>query len=191
MKNLKKLVSSSVLAIGVLFASSFAANSAVITHTIIGDGTGSLASFAGDWGTISVEVDNADLGNGPLETAFGDNIALVSLDFLELVGLDLSASFFEAVVDGDNIMAGIESFEVDADDVVGAGTDTWAYQMTFDAFGSGGFLDIFDGNLVAFGGFTLGDATVTGLPVAVSAPATIAVFSLAMAGLYGRRKQLS
>jgi hypothetical protein len=191
MKNLKKLVSSSVLAIGVLFASSFAANSAVITQTIVGDGTGSLSGFAGDWGTISVEMDNADLNTGVLlDTAFGDNITLLSFNLNELLGgaFPLTTILFEAVIDSDNVMAGVEAFEIDAVD-----SDPWSYQLTFDAFTGDGFLDIFNETnaLVGFGGFTLGVATVTGLPVAVSAPATIAVFSLAMAGLYGRRKQLS
>ncbi|MFT6271008.1 MAG: hypothetical protein ACJAVV_003847, partial [Alphaproteobacteria bacterium] len=42
-----------------------------------------------------------------------------------------------------------------------------------------------------FDSISLGQAQLSDLPKPVSAPATLAIFTLAMAALYGRRKTIS
>lgn len=189
MKLLKKGLSSVVLAASFLFASSFAANAVVIKHDILDGGAFKI-------GEIAVEFDNSLLDTGILDSGFGDPIALVDFN-LEALGLTwaIDAFYFEAVVDSDNVAAGIEFFTLDADDVGFSPADTWSYQLLYDALDlNASFIDIFDafGDVVFFDFISLGQAEVTGMPVTnVSAPATLGVFSLALAALYARRKQIS
>ena len=182
MKSLKKLISKSLLAITLMFATSFAANATLIniTHDIIGD-------FYGKIGTIEVQINKNQLNTGILDTAFGDDITLVNINLSDLYswGDVFDIFFFEVAIDSDNIYAGIEFFEFDGDDV-GFGPFTWSYQMFYDATLGFGFLEIFnlDGDLVDFDSITLGAAQV------VSAPSTIALFTLAMGALLIRRRRI-
>ncbi|WP_371194010.1 PEP-CTERM sorting domain-containing protein [Glaciecola sp. SC05] len=178
MKYFKNIVSSSVLAISLLFAAS-SANALVIKHDIIGD-------FYGKIGSIEVEIKQSALNTGVLDTSFGDDIALVNINLSDLYSFAdvFDIFFFEVAIDTDNIFAGIEFFEFDGDDV-GFGPLTWSYQMVFDAGTGFGFLDVFDldGNLVDFDSITLGAAQV-------SAPATVALLTLAMGAVFMRRKRM-
>lgn len=178
MKSLKNLVNSSLVAITLMFATSFAANAIVIKQDIIGN-------FYGKIGTVEVEIKQSALNTGLLSTAFGDNISMT----IELTDLyswgDVFDVFFEEVeIDSDNLAAGVQFFSWDADDV-GFGALTWNYQMFYDAGTDFGFLDVFDlsGNLVDFDSFTLGAAEV-------SAPATVALLTLAMGLMFVRRKRM-
>lgn len=182
MKSLKKLLSKSLLAVTLIFATSFAANATLIsiTQDIIGDTLGKL-------GSIQVQVDESLLNTGLLDTAFGDEITLVNINLSDLYswGDVFNIFLFEVAIDSDNIYAGIEFFEFDADDV-GFGPFTWSYQMFYEAAFNFGFLEVFDldGNLVRAESFTLGTAQV------VSAPSTIALFTLAMGLLLIRRRRI-
>ncbi|MFT4655683.1 MAG: hypothetical protein ACI82S_003353, partial [Patiriisocius sp.] len=72
--------------------------------------------------------------------------------------------------------------------------ETWSYQLLVDAFDpTSSYIDIFDafGDIVFFDVISLGQAELSDLPEPVSAPATLAIFTLAMAALYGRRKIIS
>ncbi|MFT6270375.1 MAG: hypothetical protein ACJAVV_003209 [Alphaproteobacteria bacterium] len=188
MKVLKKSVSGAILAIGVLFAASFSANAVIIKHDIFADSVGKI-------GEIEVELLNSALNTGINDSAFDDTISLVSFNLLDLIGADSFDVFnFEAVIDTDFVEAGLEFFALDADDVGFSPADTWSYQLLVDAFDPfSSFIDIFDafGDVVFFDSISLGQAQLSDLPKPVSAPATLAIFTLAMAALYGRRKTIS
>jgi hypothetical protein len=131
MKSLTKFISKSLFAITLMFATSFAANAGLINikQDIIGD-------FYGKIGSIEIQIDDSLLNTGLLDTAFGDEITLININLSDLLSWgDVFTIFdFGAVIDSDNIYAGIEFFEFDADDV-GFGPATWSYYMTYDAFG--------------------------------------------------------
>ncbi|MCB5226505.1 PEP-CTERM sorting domain-containing protein [Alishewanella sp. 16-MA] len=181
MKNLQKLLSHSLLLITLMFTTSFAANAGLINikHDIIGD-------FYGKMGSIEVQIDDSLLNTGLLYKSFGDQITLVNISLFGLfssVG-EFDISFFDVGIDSDNIYAGIEFFEFDANDV-GFGADTWNYYMIFDAF-TFGSLEIFDLNndFIAFDTFSLSAAQV------VPAPSTLVLLMLGMGGLMLRRKRI-
>jgi hypothetical protein len=188
MKLINKSISSAVVAVGFLFASTFSANAAVIKHDIF-DSVEKI-------GEITVEFDNSLLDTGILDTGFGDVVTLVNFNLGELFSWAdvLNPYYFEVVIDSDNIDAGVEFFSFDGDDVGFSAADTWSYQLLFDAFDlNSSFIDVFTaaGDAVVFDFISLGAAEVSDLPVSnVSAPATLGVFALAMAGLYGRRKMI-
>jgi hypothetical protein len=190
MKLLKKSFSGALVAISFLFASSFSANSAVIKHDI-------LDGFGDKIGEIAVELDNSALNTGIVDSFFDTTLSLVNISLGELYpwAAELIVLDFEAVVDSDNIAAGIEFFAVDTNDLDPPPVQ-WSYQLIYDAFDlNSSFIDVFtfDGNVVLFDFISLGQAEVTGLPPTnqVSAPATLGIFALAMAALYGRRKLIS
>jgi hypothetical protein len=186
MKYLKKLISKSLLAITLIFATSFAANAGLINikHDIFGDAFGKI-------GSIEVQIDESLLNTGVLDTVFGDEITLVNINLSDLFswGDVFDRYLFEVVIDSNNIFAGIEFFEFDADDV-GFGPATWSYQMVYDSFLEFGFLEVFDlsGSLVLETEFSLGAAQISALQV--SAPSTIALFTLAMGALLIRRRRI-
>ncbi|GAB2931274.1 PEP-CTERM sorting domain-containing protein [Rheinheimera gaetbuli] len=176
MKSLTKLISKSLLAITLIFSTSFAANAALIKQDIIGD-------IYGNIGYIEIAIDDSLLNTGSLlDSAYGE-ITLVSF---RLFGLDVFDIFgFSAVVDSDNIFAGIEFFEFDGDDV-GFGADTLRYYLIVEALLGFGTLEVTDinGDFVGFDTLSFGTAQV------VSAPSTIALFVLAMGGLLMRRRRI-
>jgi hypothetical protein len=187
MKSLTKLISKSLFAFTLIFATSFAANATLINikQDIFGDVFGKI-------GSIEIQINEELLNTGLLDSAFGDEIILVNINLSDLYswGDVFNIFFFEVVIDSDNIFAGIEFFEFDGDDV-GFGPFTWSYQMLFDATLGFGFLEVFDldGNAVDFDSISLGAAQISA--VQVSAPSTIALFTLAMGGLLIRRKRIA
>jgi hypothetical protein len=188
MKLLMKSFSSAVLAASFLITSSFSANAVIIKHDIL-DSIGKV-------GEVTVELDNALLNTGLVDSAFDTGITLLDFSLGDLYSWadDLASYSFEAVIDSDNINAGIEFFASDADDVGFSAADTWAYDIIYDAFDPGfSFLDAFtsDGTIVYFDFITFGAAEISDLPVAASAPASVGVFALAMVAFFGRRKVLS
>lgn len=182
MKSLTKLISKSLFAITLMFATSFAANAGLINikQDIFADAFGKI-------GSIEIQIDRSQLNTGVLDTAFGDEITLINFNLSDLFswGDVFDIFLFEVVIDSDNIFAGIEFFEFDGNDV-GFGPATWSYQMVFDAAFGFGFLEIYNasGFLVDFDDITLGAAQV------VSAPSTIALFTLAMGALLIRRRRI-
>ncbi|MBV2128247.1 PEP-CTERM sorting domain-containing protein [Arsukibacterium indicum] len=181
MKSFKQLITKSLLALTFIFATSFTANATLIniTQDIIGDTLGKI-------GSIEIQINKNQLNTGILDTAFGDEITLVNINLSDLYswGDVFDIFLFEVAIDSDNIYAGIEFFEFDGDDV-GFGPLTWSYQMVYDAFGFS-FLEVYDlgGNLVEFDTLSLGAAQV------VSAPSTLALFTLAMGALLIRRRRI-
>ncbi|MFT5669962.1 MAG: hypothetical protein ACI8ZZ_001836 [Gammaproteobacteria bacterium] len=189
MKVIKKTISGAILAIGVLFAASFSANAVIIKHDIFADTFGKI-------GEIEVELLNSALNTGINDSAFDDTISLVSFNLLDIFGwADAFEIFsFEAAIDTDFIEAGIEFFAIDANDIGFPPAETWSYQLLVDAFDPfSSFIDVFDanGDVIFFDSISLGQAELSDLPKPVSAPATLAIFTLAMAALYGRRKIIS
>ena len=182
MKSLTKLISNSLFAVTLIFATSFAANAGLINikQDIFSDAFGKI-------GSIEIQIDNSQLNTGVLDTAFGDDITLINFNLSDLFswGDVFDIFLFEVVIDSDNIFAGIEFFNFDGDDV-GFGPATWNYQMFYDSFLEFGFLEVFNlsGNLVLETEISLGRAQV------VSAPSTIALFTLAMGALLIRRRRI-
>jgi uncharacterized protein (TIGR03382 family) len=162
-----------------MFAASFSANAIVIKQNI-------FDSFGDQIGSVSVEVKQNALNTGVLDTTFGDHIKLVEFELGGLYSWSgiLDVLFFEAVIDTDNLSAGLDFFSVDSNDV-GFGALTWAYQLNYDAAFGDGFLDVFDLN-----GFLLFADVITFGAAEVSAPSTIGLAALALGVVLMRRKRL-
>jgi hypothetical protein len=179
MKNIIKLISKSCIAISLLLAVSFSANAILIKHDIF-VALDTYGSF--QIGNIEVEM-NQNLLNTGVVSSFDGGISLVELNFFGNVNFDIYD--FEAVIDTDNLFAGIEFLILDITEQ--GFPDNWSYQVEFDAYDAQyAFIDIFDSNddLVDYGSVSLSQASV-------SAPSTFALFSLALIALYTRRKMLN
>ena len=192
MKIIKNIVLAATMAVVSLGFTSFSANADLvrISQSVESD------YFGGSIANIVIEFDYALLGDGLIDTAFLD-AADYDLVFLEVYGVPdflLNIVDFQAIVDGDNITAGLEFLYLDVDDQPGAdlfGFDAWVYQLEINAFEPrfNGF-DIFDvttGDVVDFDfgdSLSFGDASVS----YVSAPSVIALFGLALAFVGFRRK---
>lgn len=163
MKYFKNLVCAATLAITSLgFASS--ANAALITQDILLDGA--------VYGSVTVNTNAAD--------SFG---LIESFVNLVLDGKEIAETFiFTAIVDANNVFAGIESLDFDL-----GSADGFAYQGIFDAFNpTSNRLDVFDGNgdLISFGPMTLSQP-----PSVVSEPSIAAMMMLALLALGVRRSR--
>tara|TARA_R110000868_G_scaffold31062_4_gene114162 strand:+ start:93 stop:638 length:546 start_codon:yes stop_codon:yes gene_type:complete len=180
MKYLTKLISKSCIAVSLLLAISFSANAVLIKQDIFVD---LVSNGAFQLGSIEIELDDNLLNTGSI-SSFDGGISLVELNIFGGVNFDFFD--FEVIFDTDNLFAGIEflAFDVlELDFVPG-----WSYQVEFDASNAGfAFIDIFDENFdaVGFGSVSLGQASV------VSAPPSLALFSLTLIALYTRRKMLN
>lgn len=183
MKSLKKLISSSVLAVTLMFATSFAANAIVITQDIF---ISSQQFEEFQLGTIQVEtsqayVDNAIDNGFLLDSDFGE-ISLLSINLFGLPTPVFQVFDFIAQIDPANLFAGIEYLQLDLNEI---GFDDWGYQIVIDTFNNFGFIEINDPEGVFFeGNARLGVASV------VSSPATVALLTLAMVALFTRRKRI-
>ena len=173
MKYLKKILLAATLAVASLGFTSFSANAVLITQDINVTEPGSEFTL----GTVSIEIPGTELGNG-LVSAFG----YVELNLFGVTTFDVFD--FEAIVDGDNVFAGIEFL---AFDVTEDGFDEWSYQLLIDAFApAGNFLDIFDANgdpVFFTGNLELGRATF------VSEPSVLALFAVALIAMGARRRK--
>jgi hypothetical protein len=162
---LKKLLSQTILVIALSFSATNV-HAALITQDIIVDDAGFTL------GTLSIEIDNAALGTGLVSVT-----DFVSLNLLGVPSFDVFA--FDAIVDTDNINAGIEFLSFDVQEV---GFDLWNYQLVYDAFAPAvNFVDIFDdnGNPIFFSSeISLGGAQVVPEPTAIA---------LMLAGLFALR----
>ncbi len=164
----KKLFSQTIIAIVMTFAA-VNANATLITQDIIvNDGVFTL-------GTVTIEVNDADLGNGLLSV-----FEFVDLTLLGVPVFDVFA--FEAVIDGDDVFAGIEFLFFDVQE---RGFDFWNYQLLLDAANPVNSLDIFDnnGNVIFFS-----DDLSFGQPTVVPEPAAIALILMGLISLRLRRK---
>lgn len=124
---LKKLLSQAVLLLAMTFATT--ANAVLITQDINVDDAGFTL------GSISIQIDDADLGNGLVSVSEFADLTLFGISDLDVFG-------FEAVIDTNNIYAGIEFLFFDVQEI---GFDFWNYQLIYDNFAPGAnFVDIFD-----------------------------------------------
>ncbi|MFC4701338.1 PEP-CTERM sorting domain-containing protein [Glaciecola siphonariae] len=175
MKSLKKLVSNAILATSLLFASSFAANAVVITQDIIVDGF--------TFGTIEVELTQTLANSGDIvDSGFDSGISLFSIELFGLPTPAFTQFDFQVAIDTADLSAGIEFFALDVQE---NGFDDWSYQFIFDTFDPfGNFIDIFSP-----AGFVFFSADVQLGEARVSAPATIALLTLAIGGVLLRRQR--
>ncbi len=172
MTYLKKIIFAASLAVASLGFST-ASNAALITHDILfDDGAGP---------TVVGEVTVHLFENGA--TGLQDIADFESFTFF---GFDVSDVFgFEAIIDRDDVFAGLEflAFDVDVIDIdaaVLAIYDAFALDPAFD-----NFMDVFEistGDLVTFGEISLSEARV------VSEPSIAALFALALIGFGLRRR---
>lgn len=176
MNYFKKLLFAVTLTLSSLGVTSFSANAGVIVTQDIFSGFGQL-------GTVSIEIADSDVNNG-LVSVFD----FVEIEIFGLGSFGLEVYDFEAVIDGDNVAAGLEFLYFDLEELLF--TDNWSYQLIFDAFDTAAnFLDIFDsaGAPVYFSDqVSLGDAQIS----YVSEPSLIALFGLALVGMGVRRRKL-
>lgn len=150
---------------------------------------GSIASFV-------FEFDYALLNTGLIDTAFLE-VSDYSLVYLEVFGLPdffLNINDFQAVVDTDNIDAGLEFLYFEVDDQPYSdlfSLDAWAYQLEVDSFEPDfNLFDIFELDSAAFVDFdsgtslSFGDASIS----YVSAPSVLALFGLSLVFVGIRRR---
>nr|WP_136250244.1 PEP-CTERM sorting domain-containing protein [Ningiella ruwaisensis] len=177
MKSLKGFFVKSIAAFSLIFAASFSSNAVLITQDIFAGGI--------NIGTVSVEFSESLIGTGEIDTDFDGEPVLTSLEFF---GFFPAAGVFDffAVVDTDNMYAGIQLLGFDAND--NDPTLPWSYQVYIDtAFPEDNVVDIFnDADALVL--FAFGEDVFLGQATVVSAPAVIALFSLAIGGLLLRRR---
>ncbi len=161
----KKLLSKAILVLAMSFAATNV-HAVLITQDINVDDAGFTL------GTLSIEIDDAALGNGLVSVFEFTDLNLLGVPSFDVFG-------FEAIIDTDNIYAGIEFLFFDVQEV---GFDFWNYQLIYDQFApSANFLDIFDdsGNPIFFSSdISLGKAAVVPEPAAIA---------LMLAGLFSLR----
>ncbi|MBT0585476.1 PEP-CTERM sorting domain-containing protein [Alteromonas oceanisediminis] len=177
MKSLKQLLINAAAATGLLLATTFSANATLITQDII----------AGGFNIATVEIDVPDefLGTGLIDTAFDGVPTLVSLNFFGVFPA-LEIFDFQAVINTDDLFAGIEFLAIDAID--SDGSNPWTYQIIIDIFDpSFNFVDIFDANNDPV--FFSADVQLS--QAQVNTPATLGLFVLAIAGVFAARMRKS
>lgn len=175
MTYLKKVMMAALL-VATTAMTSMSAQAVLITQDIFVTNEASGAEF--QLGSVTIDIADTDLNNGFVSAFDFVSFDIFGWDLLEIYG-------FEAVVDGDNVFAGIEFLAFDVEEL--GLIDPWNYQLTFDAFDSGAnFVDIFDSSfdLVFFSStLRLGDVT------AVPEPSAIALIGLALMTMVGVRRR--
>ncbi len=176
MKKLKALFSAAVLACcSMMFAAQ--SQAAIISQSVY---VGGLEIISYD-----LELDNSLINSGMGAISTYDGLAFNLVDFyIPLAdGWNPVMNDFEAVIDVDNIFAGVEFLYVDAEDDF-----PWYYSVYYDAFSTiDNYVAIFfagDYQLEAFE-----DDVMVVNSVSLSEPSVLALFALAFGGLMVRRRR--
>jgi hypothetical protein len=179
MKYFKNALLAATLAVASLGLTSFSANAILITQDILI--TNSFVSpdeFR--LATVTIDVDDSLLG-------MGDISVFVFASFTDFFGDELGEVFdFEAVVDGNDIFAGIQFLAFDIDDTFLA--DIWAYSGVIDAALApvDNFAEVFEVNTNSL--VLLSETARLGQATFVPEPSTIALFGLALVAMGLRRR---
>jgi hypothetical protein len=179
MKYFKNALLAATLAVASLGLTSFSANAILITQDIlITDSFVSPDEFR--LATVTIDVDDSLLG-------MGDISVFVFASFTDFFGDELGEVFdFEAVVDGNDIFAGIQFLVFDIDDTFLA--DIWAYSGVIDAALAPdvNFAEVFEVNTNSL--VLLSETARLGQATFVPEPSTIALFGLALVAMGLRRR---
>ncbi|MEG3767526.1 PEP-CTERM sorting domain-containing protein [Alteromonas sp. 14N.309.X.WAT.G.H12] len=182
MKKIKSLFSAAILSCCALLFS--ASSNAVLITTTVNLGTVELA-------TVQTSLDDSliDSGMGVVSTYDMVGFDLVDLYIPLADGWNPYTWDFEAMIDVDNVMAGVEYLTFDVEDDGG-----WLYYLyvdlmsTYDNYGS--IYDLYSGGYV-FEAFEDDVTLVSSVgTVAVSEPAVFGLFAMAFAGLVLRRRRV-
>ncbi|MBU2978980.1 PEP-CTERM sorting domain-containing protein [Alteromonas sp. C1M14] len=176
MKKIKSLFSAALLSCcALLFSAS--SNAVVITTNV------NLGGI--DFATIETNLDDSLVGSGLGLVSTFDAVGFDLVDLYVPIadGFDPFTWWFEAIIDVDNIMAGVEFVTFDVED-----SDGWLYYLYADsAFvdsSYGSIYDVSSGYLFeAFGS----DVQLTST-IDVPEPALFGLFAIAFAGMVLRRR---
>ena len=173
MKSIKKIMTSLVLGSAILFGTAFNANAVVISQEVLIDG-----EF---YGEFSFEMSSMQLNSGDIiDSAFDPNVNFV--DMTHFFGLFGTSEVFEFIVEFNTATRTTELFSfdgIDDDPFVPFG-----YQYLIAPALGIGFLDT--DNTFFVNGFSAG---MSFGEVSVNTPATIALFSLAIGGVFAARRR--
>jgi hypothetical protein len=177
---LNKLVLRTLLSISLAFGALGAANATLISQDILLNSDLDNVDEYQVIGNITISLDNMDVDAG-----FGyvyDTWESFTFYGYEADPFDANWNLFTAIVDVDNIAAGIEALDFDV-----TLFSTLSFAGFIDAFDPAGsinysFFNNADASLIDTGALAFGNATV------VPAPATLVLFLTAVVALTSRRK---
>jgi len=169
---LNKLVLRALLSLSLAFSFAGTANATLISHDILLDSALDSVDEFVVVGNITISLDS--MVDGYVET--WESFTFYGND------VDLSAGLFRAIVDVDNIAAGIEALDFDVTLFTTLSFSGYIDTAFPEANMNYSFFNNADSTLNDAGTLVFGEATV------VPTPATLVLFLTAIAGLAARRK---